>query len=393
MSNYLSKIAFRGIVLAVAMAAAGVCAQAETYKVGVGLPLSGPAAPTGNIFQPGYEAAVAFVNSAKLLDGTLEAVFEDNQCAPAPTVTAVQKFVSVERVTTMTAVCSSPLLAAAPAALRNQVPLINVSASSPAMVGVNDYLLSLSPLLNGELPPVLSYAAENLGVKSVAVVYSEETLGKTALEAVNRMAPALGMTVAGDVSVDPTKTSDFSGQVAKLRAMKPDAIYIGMIGGAEAVMTAMREAGIESHILSFDLFNTPQITGLAAAQGAIYAVQHFDLTRDDPITQGFLEVFKAANDGQVPNAGQVQAANAIIMSAILIGELQREGKEVTGPNIIELIKTKKQFDLIGGPTTIRYPGAYTVSAIGLIKIEDGKATNFQVIDAETVAKLQAAAGL
>jgi branched-chain amino acid transport system substrate-binding protein len=365
----------------------------EAYKIGVGLPLSGPAAPTGQVFRPGYEAAVKFINGSGLIKGSIEAVFEDNQCAPAATVTAVQKFVSVERVTTMTAVCSSAILAAAPIAQRNEVPLINASASSPAMVGVNEYVFSLNPLLNGELPPVLAYAADTLKLKSVAVVYSEETLGKTSVEAVNRMAPVLGMKVVGTVSVDPTKSSDFSGQVAKLRAMQPDAVYVGMVGGAEAVLTAIQEAGISAQILSFDLFNTPQITGLSAAQGAVYAVQYFDLESTDAITSGFVKTFMADNDGRRPNAGQVQAANAIVLSAVLIGELQRAGKPVNGPNILGLVKQKKQFDIIGGSTTIKYPGGFTVGAIGLVKIENKATSNFQVISGDEVGKLQAKAGL
>jgi branched-chain amino acid transport system substrate-binding protein len=371
----------------------GIARAQDTYKIGVGLPLSGPAAPTGQVFRPGYEAAVKFVNTAGLLKGSVQAVFEDNQCAPAATVAAVQKFVSVEHVTTITAVCSSAILAAAPIAQRNEVPLINASASSPSMIGVGDYVVSLNPLLNGELPPVLAYAAETLKAKSIAVVYSEETLGKTAVQAVDRMAPGLGMKVVGSVSVDPTKSSDFSGQVAKLRAMQPDAIYVGMVGGAEAMLTAIREAGIQAQILSFDLFNTPQITGLSAAQGAIYAVQYFDLKSADPITSGFLKTFAADNIGQMPNSGQVQAANSIVLSAVAMGELQKEGKEVSGANVLELIKRKKQFGIIGGTTTIKYPGGYTVGAIGLIKIDNKKIDGFQVISGEEVGKLQTKAGL
>ena len=195
-----------GLRYALALLAAPLTMAASPdpiYKIGVALPLSGPAAPTGQVFRPGYEAAVKYVNTAGLLTGSVQAVFEDNQCAPAPTVTAVQKFVSIEQVTTLTVVCSGPILAAAPAAERNQIPLINVSASSPAMAGVNPYVVSLNPLLNGELPPVLAYAAQTLKIKTIAVVYSAETLGKTANEAVTRMAPALGMKVVGSVSVDP----------------------------------------------------------------------------------------------------------------------------------------------------------------------------------------------
>jgi branched-chain amino acid transport system substrate-binding protein len=379
-------------VLAGALLALPAAAQDSAFKVGVALPLSGAAAATGQVFRPGYEAAVKYVNAADLLKGKLEAVFQDNQCAPAPTVTAVQKFVSIEHVSTMTAVCSSAILAAAPAAQRNAVLLINASASSPVMAGLNDYVVSLNPLLNGELPPVLAYASEKLNVKSLAVVYSEEALGKAAVQAVDK-APALGLKVAGSVSVDPTKTSDFSGQAAKLRSMQPDAIYVAMIGGAEAVMTAIREAGIQAQILSFDLFNTPQITKLPAAQGAIYAVQYFDLDNPSSVTKGFVDAFKADNGGTAPNAGQVQAANSIVMSAVLIGELQRAGKPVTGDNLIGLVKTQKQFDLIGGPTTIKFPGAYTLSGIGLVQIQDSATHNIAIVSPDDLAKLQAKGGL
>ena len=166
-----------------------------------------------------------------------------------------------------------------------------------------------------------------------------------------------------------------------------------MVGGAEAVMTAIRESGMQAQILSFDLFNTPQITGLSAAQGAVYAVQSFDLTSQDKVTQDFLAVFKAANGGKMPNSGQVQAANSIVLSAILFGALQREGKPVTGANVLDLIKRTPRFDLIGGPTSIKYPGAYTVGAIDLIKIDSSGAGRLAVIPAAEVMRLQTQAGL
>jgi hypothetical protein len=175
--------------------------------------------------------------------------------------------------------------------------------------------------------------------------------------------------------------------------MNPDAVFIATVSGAEGILTGLKAADIKAQVLSYDLFNTPTTTALPAAQGSIYAVQNFDLAASDDTTQGFVKVFKEQNGGKEPNSQQVQSANAIILTAELIAKLQKAGKDVNAANILAEGTALKEADLVGGPITIKRPGAYAISGIKLLTIANQATSPTKIFTVDEVTQMQKLAGL
>jgi branched-chain amino acid transport system substrate-binding protein len=319
--------------------------------------------------------------------------YADDQCLPSPAVTAVHQLVQVDSATMLGVLCSNAIAAVQPYTDQNQIFTINTSGTSPQMAGIGKYIVSLTPLLNGELPTLLEYAAKTLHLNRIAVIYTQETLGETANKAIQKIAPTLGMTVTSSVSIAPLTSSDFSSQVAEIKASHPDAVYVAMLGADQSngFMTALRAAGVTATALSYDGVGQPSTFSLPAAQGMYYAQQAVNYAATDPITTGYANAYKKLyNTAPWPGSGQI--ADAVIVSAQLINTLNKQGKPITGPNLMGLVKSQKAFNLVGGKVSFQFPANDLVTPIDLLMIKNKAPVTMTTIPIAEVAADERAAG-
>jgi branched-chain amino acid transport system substrate-binding protein len=369
-------------------------ASGKTYTIGAAIPLSGANASTGKLVEQAYNAAANYVNSAGMISGgKVKMAYADDQCLPSPAVTAVHQLVQVDSATMLGVLCSNAIAAVQPYTDQNQIFTINTSGTSPQMAGIGKYIVSLTPLLNGELPTLLEYAAKTLHLNRIAVIYTQETLGETANKAIQKIAPTLGMTVTSSVSIAPLTSSDFSSQVAEIKASHPDAVYVAMLGADQSngFMTALRAAGVTATALSYDGVGQPSTFSLPAAQGMYYAQQAVNYAATDPITTGYANAYKKLyNTAPWPGSGQI--ADAVIVSAQLINTLNKQGKPITGPNLMGLVKSQKAFNLVGGKVSFQFPANDLVTPIDLLMIKNKAPVTMTTIPIAEVAADERAAG-
>jgi branched-chain amino acid transport system substrate-binding protein len=367
----------------------------KTYTIGAAIPLSGANASTGKLVEQAYNAAANYVNSAGLISGggKIKMAYADDQCLPSPAVTAVHQLVEVDSAAVLGVLCSNAIAAVQPYTDQNKIFTINTSGTSPQMAGIGKYVVSLTPLLDGELPTLLDYAAKTLHLKRVAVIYTDETLGQTANKAIQQIAPSLGMTVTASVSIAPLTSSDFSSQVAEIKASNPDAVYVAMLGADQSngFMTALRQAGVTATALSYDGVGQPSTFDLPAAQGMYYAQQSVNYAATDPVTAGFVKAYKQLYKSD-PWPGSGQIADAVILSAQLINTLNKQGKPITGPNLMALVKSAKSFNLVGGKVAFQFPANDLVTPIDLLKISGQQPVKVATVAIPAVSADERAAG-
>jgi ABC-type branched-subunit amino acid transport system substrate-binding protein len=366
----------------------------QTFTIGAALPLSGPNISFGKLLSDGYDSAVKYVNSAGIIKGKLKMAYGDDQCLPQPAVTAVHQLVEVNNAVALGVLCSNAVQAVAPYTLSNKILTVNTNGSSPDMAGVSKSVVSLGPLLTGELPLMMNYAVKKLKVKKVAVMYTDETLGQSAAKAVNSLASKLHYKVVASLNVSALDTTDFSSQVAKIAAAKPDAVFVGMLGASQsnAFLTNLRQAGVTAPALSYDGFNDPTTIALDAAQGSYYAQPNVDLSATDKVTKGYLASYRKTHSAD-PAAASLPGANAVILIAEAIAALQKSGTKVTSAAILNYVNSDKKFDLIGGNATFIFPDAILAPAMSIIKIENKAPVSVQSITSATVRKTISNSGL
>ncbi len=366
----------------------------QTFTIGAALPLSGPNTSFGKLLSDGYDSAAKYVNSAGLLNGQVKIAYGDDQCLPQPAVTAVHQLVEVDSAIALGVLCSNAVQAVAPYTLSKGMLTVNTNGSSPTMAGVSKSVVSLGPLLTGELPLMMDYAVKKLKVKNVAVMYTDETLGQSAAKAVDALASRLKYKVVASLNVQALNTTDFSSPVAKIAAAKPDAVFVGMLGASQsnAFLTNLRQAGVTVPALSYDGFNDPTTTALDAAQGSYYAQPNVNLQSSDKITKGYLASYKKDHSAD-PAAASLPGANAVILIAEAISALQKSGKKVTSDAILKYVYSDKSFDLIGGKASFIFPDAILAPSMSIMKIQNKTATSVENIDSDTVRKTIDNAGL
>lgn len=136
-----------GFAVSAFLAAAGF-ASAETIKIGVNQPLTGPFAASGTYIVNGAKLAVKEINAnGGVLGSDLELVIEDNKSNPTEAASVAEKLIESDGVPVLMGAWGSTLtLAAMPKLMQYKVPmLVETSSSSKITQQGNPYVFRISP--------------------------------------------------------------------------------------------------------------------------------------------------------------------------------------------------------------------------------------------------------
>jgi branched-chain amino acid transport system substrate-binding protein len=123
------------------------------------------------------------------------------------------------------------------------------------------------------------YAAKNLGVKSAAVMYFDNSQGKVAgLGIIPPTMHAAGVTSVKTVPVPPT-TPDPSPEVATAISSHPDAVYVDIPNNCGVILKDLKSLGYTGKLIGIDPCTSPQaIQSAAGAAQGMYVATAFDTT-------------------------------------------------------------------------------------------------------------------
>jgi branched-chain amino acid transport system substrate-binding protein len=117
---------------------------------------------------------------------------------------------------------------------------------------------------------------------------------------------ALGGTITGEEAYVSGDT-DFRAVLTKIKGQEFDVLFVpGYYQEAGLIIAQARELGIDVPVLGADGFDSPVLKELAGAAALtnVYFSNHYSSLDNDPKVLAFIETFKAANNGEVPNAFQ-----------------------------------------------------------------------------------------
>lgn len=194
-------------------------------KIGFTGPLTGDAAAYGEPARNITAMAVAEINTAGGINGRqIEVVYEDGKCNGKDASSAAQKLVNVDKVQVIIGgFCSSESLASVPIAEAAKVAMISPGSSSPDLTGKSAYFVRNYPADTAQ-GKVLAEAAIARGWKKVAFLQEQTDYALGVFKAFSSRFAELGGTVVKEEF--PTATSDLRSMIAKLKAEKPDALFI-----------------------------------------------------------------------------------------------------------------------------------------------------------------------
>jgi branched-chain amino acid transport system substrate-binding protein len=220
--QFLLSVAFASCTLS--------AANAETIKVGVVAPFSGPYAVFGKQIREGVEAYQK-ENGTTLNGNTVEVIYRDLDGPNPPRAKALaQELIVKEKVQYLGGTIFTPnAMAIAPLADEAKVPYVIFNAAKTGLTAKFPFTLRTSYNLSQVTFPAADYTLER-GRKKVVTLVSDYAAGIDAETAFKQRFEAGGGKVLETIRI-PMKTTDFTPFLQKAKALSPDSLYVFMGGG------------------------------------------------------------------------------------------------------------------------------------------------------------------
>jgi branched-chain amino acid transport system substrate-binding protein len=242
------KIGHRSVALAVAAAlSASTAASADTVKVGIIAPFSGPTAAFGTAWKQAIDAYQK--QHGHTVGGHKVEIVMRDLPAPDPlkAKALAQELVVKEGVQYLGGLAYSPnALALGAFANQARVPIVIFNAATSEIIDKSPYFLRVSYTLAQTSAPEALYAAK-AGYKTIVTMVTDYAPGWDAEKAFTDTFLKAGGTVAGKIRM-PLSTTDFGPYLQRARTMGPDGILGFLPGGGPTFgfLTAYNNSGLSA---------------------------------------------------------------------------------------------------------------------------------------------------
>src|SRR5215204_5385598 len=233
--------------------------QQKPIKIGFVSTFSGPTAAIGNDMRNSFELALDHLGR-KIGGLPVEVIYEDDQIKPEVGVQKTDKLIESDKVDFIVGyIWSNVLLASLKSAVDSKTFLITSNAGPSQLAGelCSPYVFSTS-WQNDQTPQAMGHYMNQKGVKTVFLIGPNYAAGKDMLGGV--AATFKGQVVGQDLTKWPDQL-DFSAELSKARAAKPDAIFVFYPGTAGVqFLTQYAQAGLKGQIPLYTAFTIDETT-------------------------------------------------------------------------------------------------------------------------------------
>lgn len=326
----------------------------DEYRLGALFPLSGPTAIFGDIFRSGADLAIEHIRADNQLGRPLVIQYEDGEGQLQPTIIAMNKLAREARLPYILVGVASLSKAVAPIAEREKAIAVNGSAAAPEFAHLSAYFWNLLPLADAETHVLLPFAKAQRGVGRIAVVHVADPNG-SAIEQALQDAAGTDQQLVGSFPIEPFDTK-FAGLAEKLRAVKPDAVYIAVPGEQRlALIEQLRADGVTQPFLGSSSFADPDLIRAPAAEGTLFTSQKLDWQAQDAVTARFVHDIEARTHRE-PSIYAANYYNAVLIYAAILKRLEARHATPTGDAVRAELQQLNSIDGVGGKIAIRSDG-------------------------------------
>jgi branched-chain amino acid transport system substrate-binding protein len=361
MSRLLGSAA--GLALLIA---GNASAQDKEYKIGSLNGLSGLGAQIGQWVTEGAEAACDQLGKTGGLKCTV--IAEDSQWAPQKGVDGFNKLLNVDNIDFLLSGGSAVMEAIAPLATQAKLVVMNTGAQSPQMAGISPYIFSVLQLSDFDTGVLSKYALTTLGYKKIATLYVNNDTGTFNQAAFSKSFEAAGGKIVAQESFRPNETN-YGVQLAKIRAVQPDAIYIvGTPAELPFAVRQTRQFAPKVPILSYAGLESKEFLDAAgtAANGIVYTTTAFDPTSDKQDIKDFVAAYKQHFGREPTSPYSGYGYDAVMIAAAALKKTNGQ----TGEVMANAIKEIKDFPGVTGENVFR-PDGTVAKPVAIRKIDDG----------------------
>lgn len=245
------------------------CQEKNVIKVGVILPLTGPASEIGNNILDGIVIASEYYDSISLK--RLKLIVEDSKLDAKQAMSSANKLITIDKVDVIIGLASSTeALAVAPICEKNKVVMISSTASTPLLSDAGDYIFRIYPSDVYDSKVLADYAKK---IKNVSILYLNNDFGVGLKNTFIENYKKIGGEISNIEAFFPDDT-DFRTQLTKIKAFDPDGLLVIAIDMQYLnIVKQIRELGIKSQIFAPVTFDNPVLVERLgkAANGIVYS--------------------------------------------------------------------------------------------------------------------------
>jgi branched-chain amino acid transport system substrate-binding protein len=323
-----------GLLPAVANAAAAV-----PLKVGLIVPMSGPFASHGREVEAGVRLFLQ-QHGDTVAGRKVEVILKDDGgVAPDVTKRLAQELVSREKVEVLAGFGLTPLaLAAAPVATQAKVPMIVMAAATSIIPQKSPYIVRSGFTVPKVASPLAGWAVKN-NIKTVVTLVTDYGPG---LDAEKTFVPSF--TKAGGKVLDslrvPLRNPDYAPFLARVRDMKPDALFVFVPSGEGAgLMKQFTDRGLAAAgirlIGTGDVVDDDLMETIGAASDGVVSTFHYSAAHASPENKAYVAAFEKANKGMRPNMHSVGGYDGM---QLLYLALAKTGGDSNGDKLVAAMK-------------------------------------------------------
>ncbi len=349
----------------------GAKASGDSITIGIVTPSSGTAAAYGEAEVKGFELAVSEINAKGGINGKkvkLESMDDKGDATEASN--AYNKLAGDNNVLAVAGPTISATTAAV-APLADQSKLVTIApAATSDSIETGNYLFRtcFKDSYQGEV--AARFAAENLKVKKVAVLYGTgDPYSSGVGEAFAKAAEKLGLEVVDKESSSSADDTEYSAQLQKIQASGAELLYAPYyysVAGPYIIPQA-RSVGFEGYVMGPDGYDGLKLTGDKSQYNKTYYTTHY--SADDNTNtkvQDFIKSYKSKNNAE-PNTFAALGYDTIYM---IKQAIEKAGKNATREDVRNAVASMT-FDGVTGKFTMDESGSPTKSVI-VLEMKDGK---------------------
>jgi branched-chain amino acid transport system substrate-binding protein len=347
-----------------------IFAQTETIRIGVFADYTGQTSSFGISTFSGIKMAVESINAAGGINGKkLEIVIGDDGGQSENTKLIVKKLIEIDKVDALIGEpTSTNSIVGANIAQAAKVPMITPSGTNPKITEVGDFIFRACFVDAVQGEAMARYAIETLNIKRVSLlVDSESDYGKGLADSFTLSFKKRGGNIVSR-SFYSGNDEEFSSQIAAIKRVKPQAIYIpGYYNQIMEIAREVRASKMKVTLLGGDGWDSPTLfeTGGVGLDNS-FITNNFATSIPNEIVKTFVAKYK-----KLYNLEPDSFAALGFDSANLLADALKRANSTDKQKLRDTLATTKDFQGITGKITFdanRNPR----KAVYILKIVEGK---------------------
>lgn len=332
------------LLLSCSLLMAGTAWAADTIKIGFNIEMTGDIPKVGESSKFAAEMLKEDINKAGGLQVgdkkyKLEFVYEDNEAKAESAVTATLKLIEKDEILAMVGPNSSKqAVPAGQVANDNQTVMITPWSTNPDTTKDRPWVFRAAFLDPFQGPVAVNFAVEQFKAKTSAVIYDLENDYSKGLAEIFRteFEKKMGKGTIKAFESHGTKDQDFSAQLTKIVAAKPDFIFVpDNYNQVALIVKQARQLGYKGPFMGSDSWGSSELMTLCGdvCKGQFFST-HYAAAGATGATKEFIDRYNKKY-GYVPDdvAALTWDATRIVLKAVqdtkgLSGKLKKDRKAV-----------------------------------------------------------------